>query len=132
MPRKEKAHETLIFWKRRYEKAQRYEDAHIASKNRVVPVEYLEWLGLAEYVAISGLARAGISAGFHGHSAARALVEAEQRHLKRRAAQLRDKLDRLVDQAPDEHGFNPAELEDRATHVRTEDNIDELDEDEAA
>jgi len=93
MARKEKPQETLLFWKRRYEKAQPYEDAHIASQNRLVPVEYLQWLGLAEYVAISGLSRSGISYGFHLHPGARALVEAEQRHLKRRAKQLVEKLD---------------------------------------
>ena len=132
MARKEKPQETLLFWKRRYEKAQPYEDAHIASQNRLVPVEYLQWLGLAEYVAISGLSRSGISYGFHLHPGARALVEAEQRHLKRRAKQLVEKLDTLVDQAPDEHAFNPDEYTEKPNEIRAVDEADGDLDDEAA
>jgi hypothetical protein len=110
------------WWKRRAEQLQPHSDSHFASQNKLIPVEYLQWLGLAEYVSIHGLARCGNSAGFTPHPGASGLVAAEQRaikeYFKRRTPKLMEKLDKLVDEAPDEHGWTPEEYETPSESAR--------------
>jgi hypothetical protein len=57
LARKPNAHETLEFWKRRYEKAHPYEEAYLATLYRLVPVDYMEPLAILDHLATYGLRR---------------------------------------------------------------------------